>query len=170
MADEELHLMAAIYPTKEDATYVLEALEMMHKNVTITLEDAVLISKNAEGKIDIDESDEMTTREGATRGALIGGAFGLIFPPAMIVTGLIGGAIGGLIGRIRDTGIENDQMAGIAEQLQPGGAAVVALTPTASVPQVQNAMTGFEGELVVQPLSDEASKQIFELKGKGIMT
>jgi uncharacterized membrane protein len=154
-------VLAAVYPTHEQAKTILDTLQHMHRAKRIDLADAAIVMKGEDGKVNIEETAELTTKEGAVRGALIAGVVGLIFPPSLIGSLLVGGGLGGLVGRIRDTGIKNKQLKGIADSLEPGKSAVIALAAGASVPQIQVALQGYEGTLLTHALSEEEMKELY---------
>jgi uncharacterized membrane protein len=162
---ETTQLLAAVYPDREHAKVTFDMLRDMHRAVTITLVDGALITKDDEGKIKVVETTELTTRKGARRGAIITGVLGLIYPPSLLGSMFVGGAIGAVAGRLRDTGIKNPQLREIADRLEPGKAAVIVLAEEASTAKVQEALAGFEGELVVQVVDDETLKELY--KGAG---
>jgi hypothetical protein len=59
---------------------------------------------------------------GAGRGALLGGAIGIIGGPIGIVAG---GTIGALVSKLRDSGFKNDQLEQLGKSLQPNTSAIV---------------------------------------------
>jgi uncharacterized membrane protein len=59
---------------------------------------------------------------GAGRGALVGGAIGILAGPIGI---LAGGGIGALAAKLRDSGFKNDQLEQLGKSLGPGQSAVV---------------------------------------------
>ena len=59
---------------------------------------------------------------GAGRGALLGGAIGILGGPIGIVAG---GSIGALAAKLRDSGFKNDQLETLGRSLGPGHSAVV---------------------------------------------
>jgi uncharacterized membrane protein len=59
---------------------------------------------------------------GAGRGALLGGAIGIIGGPIGIVAG---GSIGALVSKLRDSGFKNDQLEQLGKSLGPNSSAVV---------------------------------------------
>jgi hypothetical protein len=79
---------------------------------------AVLIVK-PDGKVKFVESKDW----GAGRGALLGGAIGIIGGPLGVIAG---GGIGALTSKLRDSGFKNDQLEQLGKSLQPNGSAVVA--------------------------------------------
>jgi uncharacterized membrane protein len=154
------HLLAAVYPDRDHAQVILDMLERMHRAVTITLVDAALVTKDDQGKLQIEETKELTTRKGARRGAIIMGSLAILFPPSVIGSAIAGGAIGALAGRVRDSGVKTDQMRQIAEGLEPGKALVVALADDESVVRVQAALEGYEGTLVIAAIDEETMIQL----------
>ena len=163
-----VHILAAVYPDREHAKVTLDMIQEMHRADTITLVDAALITKDDEGKIKIEETTELTTRKGARRGAIVTGVLGLIYPPSLIVSVLAGGGIGALVGRLRDTGIKTEELKEVADRLEPGKAAVVALADDESTLKLQQALEGYEGTLVIAAIDEEAIKQAYIDEGSGV--
>jgi uncharacterized membrane protein len=164
---KSVQLLAAVYPDREHGQVTFDMLQKMHRAATIDLVDAALITKNDEGKIKIEETTEFTTVKGARRGAIIMGVFGFIYPPSLLGSMLVGGTIGALAGRLRDTGIKNPQLREIADGLEPGKSAVIALADDWSTYDVQRALEGYEGTLVIQVLDEAAVKELYKAAGAG---
>jgi hypothetical protein len=59
---------------------------------------------------------------GAGRGALLGGAIGILGGPLGIV---VGGGIGAAVSKLRDSGFKNDQLDQLGKSLQPNSSAIV---------------------------------------------
>jgi uncharacterized membrane protein len=155
-----LELMAATYTEAEQAETTVDMLQQMHRASNITLADAAIVTKDAEGKVHIKETQEVTAAKGAKRGAIVAGVFGLIFPPSLIVSALAGGAVGGAWGKLRDTGIKTGDMKQLAEDLQPGTVLVVALAEPESVPAIERALENSDGQIVRHGFSAEETEQI----------
>jgi uncharacterized membrane protein len=161
MAQQAGQLVVGIYPSDENATAVFDMLKRMHRSNNITLIDAAKITKDQSGKVQVHETEELTARKGAVRGAVITGIFGLIYPPSLLASAAVGGGIGALVGRVRDIGIKGGKLKEISAQLTPDTVAIAVLVPDASLAHVETAMKALDGKLVVQPLDDEALKQIY---------
>src|SRR5262245_22131900 len=110
MSSKNLHLVAAVDLDKTDAEMILESLRSMDRAQNIDLVDAAIVSKDAEGKVHVQETKEVTGKKGAKRGAIVGGLFGLLFPPSLIGAAIVGAGAGVVAGKLRDTGIKSDQM------------------------------------------------------------
>ena len=78
---------------------------------------AVLVVRD-DGKVKFIESKDW----GAGRGALLGGAIGIIGGPIGI---LAGGSIGALTSKLRDSGFKNSQLETLGKSMQPGSSAAV---------------------------------------------
>ncbi len=157
----EAHFVAAVYDSEDDAKTVLDGLNRMHRSAAINLMDAAIVSRDASGKVHVKETDELTTGEGAVRGAAIAGVFGLIYPPSLIVSAAIGGGIGALVGKLRDTGLRNTTLDKVGNDLEEGKVALAILVKDASLAAVQQTMEGVSGKLTVQPLNEEAVKHLY---------
>jgi uncharacterized membrane protein len=157
---KQLELLAAVYADEERARTILDMLERMHRADTITLADAALVTKDQQGKVHIQETRELTTRKGARRGAIIAGVIGLIYPPSLIATVLLGGGVGALAGKLRDTGVKSGDLKQIADSLDAGKAAVVALASAETAGRTANALQGYDGQLIRQAIGGEASAAV----------
>jgi uncharacterized membrane protein len=134
----------------------------MHHMEKIKLIDNAVVTKDAEGKVVVHETAELTTGEGAFRGALIAGAFGLVFPPGFVLSLIAGASIGALAGRLRDTGIKDADMLAIADCLLPGNAAVVALAEGEWVALIEDSLEGYHGRLITYKLDAFTTSRLNE--------
>ena len=68
----------------------------------LAVEDKTLslhFSKDDAGKVHVNK-DEMATRHGAWGGAAVGAVVGILFPPSIIGTAIVGAAVGGVGGHL----------------------------------------------------------------------
>jgi uncharacterized membrane protein len=159
---DELQVVSAVYPDEDRAESILGMLQQMHRASTIDLKDAALVIRESDGRMRIKETKEVTTAKGAKRGAIIAGIFGVIYPPSLIASVLVGGGIGAIWGKIRDTGIKNSSLKQIGDALQPGQVALVALADAESAPKIEVALQGYEARPVRSQLSSEESAAVAE--------
>jgi uncharacterized membrane protein len=87
------------YAGESDARDDYAAVKELHSAGVIGTYDAAVVTKDSEGKVHVDK-DEMATRHGAWGGAAAGAVVGLLFPPAIIGTALVGAAVGGVSGHL----------------------------------------------------------------------
>src|SRR5262245_39056290 len=81
-----VEVLMAVSSDRPRAEVTIDALKQMDKRGDIDILDAALVEKDLSGKVRIDEVKELTPRKGAGRGALVGGAIGLIFPPSLLAS------------------------------------------------------------------------------------
>jgi len=58
-----------------------------------------VVTKDDAGKVHVNK-DEMATRHGAWGGAAVGAVVGILFPPSIIGTAIVGAAVGGVGGHL----------------------------------------------------------------------
>src|SRR3712207_3605827 len=109
MNDKSLFLYAGEYDSVEDAKADLEALKELHSEKFVGTYDAAVLTKNEEGKVEIVDKIEKPTQHGGWAGLAVGAAIGLIFPPSVLVSGLVGAGAGALIGHLRG-GMSNSDL------------------------------------------------------------
>lgn len=96
MADRPVFLYAALYDEIEDAEADYAAVFDLHAAGAIGTFDSAVISKDADGKVRVTKT-EKPTQHGAWTGVGVGALVGLVFPPSIIGTAIVGAGAGGLI-------------------------------------------------------------------------
>jgi uncharacterized membrane protein len=124
MSDDQTFLYAAEYESVEDAKADLELLKDLHQEHLVGTYDAAVLTKNEEGKVEIVDKIEKPTQHGGWAGLAVGAAIGLIFPPSILVSGLVGAGGGALIGHLRG-GMSNSDLKEIGELLEESEAALI---------------------------------------------
>jgi uncharacterized membrane protein len=162
MAEQQGTLIAALYSSEDRAVVMLDEIQRMSHVETIKVIDAAALVKDLEGKIHVRETKELTAKKGARRGAVITGLVSVLFPAGLIASAVVGGIGGAVIGKLKDSGLKNDTIKGIADRIEIGKAAVLVLADDEdSIVRVQQALKANEAELIVQPIDDETMKQIY---------
>jgi uncharacterized membrane protein len=124
MNDKSLFLYAGEYDSVEDAKADLELLKDLHSEKFVGTYDAAVLTKNEEGKVEIVDKIEKPTQHGGWAGLAVGAAIGLIFPPSILVSGLVGAGAGALIGHLRG-GMSNSDLKELGEMLDRSEAALI---------------------------------------------
>ncbi len=101
------------------------ALVNMQKEYLIELEDAVVVTRSAEGKIQLHQAMNLTAA-GAVGGGFWGTLVGLLFLNPLLGAA-VGAASGALAGKFTDIGINDDFMRDLGNSIPPGGSAVFIL-------------------------------------------
>jgi len=119
-----MFLYAGEYESVEEAKADLEVLKEFHREDLVGTYDAAVLTKNEEGKVEIVDKIEKPTQHGGWAGLAVGAAIGLIFPPSILVSGLVGAGAGALIGHLRG-GMSNSDLKEVGEMLDESEAALI---------------------------------------------
>ena len=141
MSDNPVFLYAGEYERVDDAKADLEALKELHREHVVGTYDAAVVTKNEEGKVEIVDKIEKPTQHGGWAGLAVGAALGLIFPPSILVSGLVGAGAGALIGHL-EGGMSRSDLKEVGEMLEESEAALIVV-----------------GEATIERALDEATRR-----------
>jgi uncharacterized membrane protein len=139
MADRPVFLYAAVYDDIDDAEADYEAVFDLHAAGAIGTFDSAVIEKDEDGKVHVHKT-EKPTQHGAWTGAGVGALVGILFPPAIIGSAIVGAGAGGLIGHLRG-GVSRDDLKELGDELEAGSAAVIVLGESKIEEQLEKAVT-----------------------------
>jgi uncharacterized membrane protein len=124
--DSPVDLYIAVYSDPSSAGRDWADLQRLQQDEVITLDGLVLVSRDSDGKIHVEDSTH-DVRKGSTVGAVGGLVVGLIFPPSLLVSGLVGAGIGAGIGGLRSHHEKREIKADVEEVLPPDSSGIVAV-------------------------------------------
>src|SRR5262245_18359697 len=152
------NLVAIAYPDQGTAEEVLGTLARLQKEHSIELEDAGVVTRHAEGKVKLHQTNKLAAA-GAAGGALWGGLIGLIFFVPLFGMA-IGAATGAAAGALTDVGVDNNFLKDLGAKLQPGGAALIVLVHRSTPDKVLPEIAPFGGDVIQTSLDDEAETRL----------
>jgi uncharacterized membrane protein len=120
---ESVFIYVGTYPGRAQARDDYQVVRNLHSAGAVGTYDAAVVTKDDDGKVHVNK-DEMATRHGAWGGAAAGAAIGVLFPPAIIGTALVGAAVGGVTGHLW-RGMSRADVKELGEVLDTGQAALV---------------------------------------------
>ena len=123
--EDNTFLLVGAYASVDDAQADYEVVKELHAEKVIGGFDAAVITKDDQGKVHVNK-DETGTRKGAWGGAGVGALVGLIFPPALIGSAVVGAAAGALGGHMEKS-LSRSDMKDLGELLEAGEAGLVVL-------------------------------------------
>ncbi len=138
------------------ADEALARLRKLQREYLVDLEDAVIATREADGKVDIKQSVNMVGIGAASSGlsgALFGGLIGLLFlnPLAgFALGGAIGAGTGALAGKLSDYGIDDNMIKEIAASIQPNTSALFLLVRKAQPEKVIAELEGIGGGRIIR--------------------
>jgi uncharacterized membrane protein len=147
-------LVAITYPDEHRAAEVLATLKRLQHEYLIDLEDSCVVTKDAQGKIKLHQSVNLTAT-GALSGAFWGSLVGLLFffP---LGGAAIGAAAGALTGALSDYGIDDQFIRSLSEQMTPGSSAIFMLVRKVTTDKVEPELAKFGGKILYTSVSKEA--------------
>ncbi len=161
MADRPVFLYAAVYDDIGDAEGDYEAVFNLHAAGAIGTFDAAVIEKR-NGKVHVHKT-EKPTQHGAWTGIAVGAVAGILFPPSIIGSAIVGGAAGGVIGHLW-RGLSRSDLKELGEALDEGSAAVIVVGESKIDEQLEKATKRASRILQkqVDADADELKRQIRE--------
>jgi uncharacterized membrane protein len=139
-------LVFIAFPTEQKAEEVRQKVLALQREYLIELGDAVVVVKNQEGHIKLNQMVNLTAT-GAASGALWGTLIGFIFLMPLLGTAL-GAASGALGGKMTDIGINDQFMKDAAGALQPNSAGLFLLIRKMTTDKVLADLRGVGGVLM----------------------
>ena len=153
-------LVAIAYENEETAEAARKRVLELQTEYLISLEDAVVVVKDSEGRIKLNQLFNATAA-GAASGSFWGFLVGLIF--MMPIAGvLLGAAAGALGGKLSDYGINDGFMKSVAASIKPGNAALFLLIKNMTADKVVAGLQQFGGTVLRTSLDQTREKELRE--------
>jgi uncharacterized membrane protein len=148
------------------ADEVLTKLRALKKEHLIDLEDACVVIRGQDGKVQVKQAVNLTAlgaASGMSTGMLVGGLAGLLLlnPLAgMAVGGLAGAGFGALSGSLADYGIDDEFIKSLGQSIANGSSALFVLvkrsTPDKVIPEIE----AFKPRVLKTSLSTEKEQKL----------
>ena len=137
MSDRPVFLYAAVYDELADAEADYDGVLELHAAGLVGTFDAAVIDKE-DGKVHVHKT-EKPTQHGAWTGAGVGALVGIIFPPAILGSAIVGAGAGALTGHL-SKGISRGDLKELGDELEAGTAAVIVLGESKIEEQLEKAL------------------------------
>jgi uncharacterized membrane protein len=139
MEADNLVLVVGTYADAGAAEDDFEALKTGQEAGEYHVVGAVVMNRDASGKVDVKEHGDKHVAGGATLGAMGGLVVGLFAPPLLAAT-VIGAGIGAVIGKLSKRHQEKKLGVDLEEYLPPGSSAVAAVVDDEYADRVESAL------------------------------
>jgi uncharacterized membrane protein len=144
------------YPSEAAARDDYEIVKDLHAAGAVGTYDASVVTKDEKGKVHVNK-DETSTRHGAWGGAAAGAVVGLLFPPALIGSALVGAAAGGVGGHLYK-GMSRSDVKEFGEIIDAGQAALLVVGESTIEAAIEKA--DLKAEKDIAKVIDVSSKDI----------
>ena len=153
-------LVVIDYENEVRAEEVRLALLKMQKEYLVDLADAVVVVRDAKGRVKLRQLYNLTAA-GAASGGFWGALIGLLFLNPLFGFA-IGAAAGAISGALKDVGIDDNFMKSLGETLKPGTAALCVLIRSMTPDKVVAEIQQYGGTLIKTNLSHENEEKLRE--------
>lgn len=153
-------LIIVAFADEATAFAAADALVALQKQHLVEMEDVVVVTRDEEGRVNLNQSVNLVTG-GAIGGGLWGTLIGLLFLNP-VVGAAIGAGAGALVGKFSDMGIDDDFLREVGSSLDKGGAAVGMLVRKITTDKVIERLEPFreKGRVIHTSLSHEAEAEL----------
>ena len=160
MSDNPVFVYGAVYADRADADADYDTLLDLHSADLVGSYDVALVYKDDDGKVHVTKH-EKPTQHGAWKGAAVGALVGIVFPPAILGSALVGAAAGGGIGHVMG-GMSRSDAKELGDYLNSGQAALVVIGKSRVGEQLDKALTHAEKtqEKEIEADGDELAKEL----------
>jgi len=153
-------LLVIAFDDEAKAEQVRDQLIALQKTHIVSLADAVIATKRANGKVKLNQIASQ-----ATSGALAGGFWGLLIGAIFLMPHiglLFGAATGGLAGALTDVGVDDDFMREVGSELDSGSAALFLLIRSMTADKLLGELKGAGGRVLRTSLDNSKEAQLRE--------
>lgn len=125
MSNEKLILFMAVFGDEKSAESVAHAIQIAAKERHLKIDGLASVHRDSHSRIHIHEIGDITGSQGAVRGGAVGAVIGLLFPPTVLASTVIGSAIAAAVAKLHDKGFKTGDLHGLGETLGANESAVV---------------------------------------------
>ena len=137
-------LVAVVFHDESTAFEMRAALAKMQKQYLLEMEDAVVVTRDAQGKTKLHQAVSLTAA-GATSGAFWGMLLGLLFLNPLLGAA-VGAGAGALSGKFAEIGVDNNMAKQLGDELTPGSSALIVLLRKITADKVLDGLKQFAGK------------------------
>src|SRR6188474_4000066 len=138
------NLIVIGFNNEADAFEMRAALAKLQSQYLIEMEDAVVVTRDAKGKVQLHQAVSLTAA-GAVSGGFWGMLIGMLFLNPLLGAAM-GAGSGALSGKLADIGINDQFMKDLSATLTPGSAALFVLVRRSTPDKVLEGLRPFAGK------------------------
>ena len=159
-------LIVVSFKGEDTADQALNKLQALQKEYLVDLEDAVVVVRDRNGKAHIKQAVNLAAAGavgGAAWGGLLGTLVGLLFlnPLAGFASGVaLGAGAGALSGALSDYGIDDNFIASMAKNFEPGTSGLFVLARRVNFDKVLPELKPFGGKVLKTSLSNDDEERL----------
>jgi len=164
ISDGAFTLFVADFNDTESALGAYEALKEVEDGRHVEIESVLVVTRAADGQIEVQKVTDPSTRRGLTWGIVGGVVLGVIFPPSIIGSAVVLGAGGAAIGKAREVHHRKELADELQDAIDPGHSGIVALVSDPGVIEIRKALE--KANRIVESSVDKVAAQDIKAAAK----
>ena len=144
----------AVVITFPNNSTTFEALTKLRNEVGTELQTAVIVERDADGRLSIPDGVDPNAGVGVTGGSLVGMLVGVHAGPLGMLFGLAAGAAGGALVDAHRLDTGEDVITEFSRLVPPGGNAIIAQTDESSTTVLDDFVSAMGGSILRRPLDE----------------
>jgi len=153
------HAVIASFRAADAASNALTKLKDINKEQGFGIQNAAVLTVNADGKLRIKETSDMSGGKGMVVGGVVGGVIGLLGSTVLWPLG-IGAAVGGLASKLRDSGFPNKKLEEVGSKLKPGDSLLIVAVPDAAAEPVSRILKDAGADLIREAIDGKVVEDL----------
>ena len=153
------YVIVIVYDQEDEASKARQSIKSLEKEGRISLDDAAVITKDADDKVHVKNEMDRDVGIGLLGGSLVGLLIaGIFFPIAGILIGALGG---GLIGKMVSNGVDKKFIKDVQEAMKPGNSALFLVIKSNDPGMAVEALRQYKGGTIFHSsLDDDVEKEL----------
>jgi uncharacterized membrane protein len=159
MADVPIQIVVAAFNSHDGASQALKQLKEAQGAGLVTIDNVAVLTKDADGKLDVKEPTDWGGGRGAVVGGVTGAALGLLAGPVGWAIGL-GALVGGLAAKLRDSGFSDERLRKLGASLKPGTSALVAVVEHRWVADLEKQLAEAGADTLTEEIGADIAREL----------
>jgi uncharacterized membrane protein len=159
MGDVPIQIVAAAFTSQDGAEQALKQLKEAKAAGLVAIDNVAVLTKDADGKLDIKEPTDWGGGRGAVVGGVTGAALGVLAGPVGWAIGL-GALVGGLAAKLRDSGFSDERLRKLGGSLKPGTSALVAVVEHRWVADLEKQLAEAGADTLTEEISADIAREL----------
>jgi uncharacterized membrane protein len=139
-SDGAYTLIVADFADPATAQQAYEALKSLEDGRSVAIEGVVVVNRSADGKLEVQQATDHSTKSGLKWGIVGGIALGVIFPPSVLGSTAVLAGAGAATGKLRQLHHRSELAEQLEDAIQPGHSGILALVSNPGVVEIRRAL------------------------------
>lgn len=166
VTDGAYSLIVADFDDVDAAWEAYELLKAVEDGKTVEIEAVVVVTKDENGKLQVQKATDHSTRRGLGWGVVGGVVLGVVFPPSILASAAVLGVGGAAVGKARELHHKSELAEELQYSIDPGHSGLIALVSDPGVVEIRKALN--KANRIVQSAVDKAATEDMKATAKEV--